>query len=203
MAPWTTGQAPRLIHALFHVVAPAKAPPSPDTWPAPKQVSPSDLCVPMGASPPGWAHGHPHTVGTAKRSSSANRDQHTTPFLVALLGQPTTGPARTKDSLSLPSARVGGPVLQAVVQGGWQGPSVPLWMVGPQPRQDAMLPGWSRGEAAGSWGWEERGQALAPHSLQPAQPLAYLFYTLNESNMSSEETILRLKKKTHSFNPKF
>ena len=45
------------------------------------------------------------------------------------------------------------------------------------------------------WGWEERGEAPAPHSLQPAQALAYLFYTLNESNMSSEETILRLKKK--------
>lgn len=65
-----------------------------------------------------------------------------------------------------------------------------------------MLPGWSRGEAAGSWGWEERGQGLAPHSLEPAQHPAYLFYTLNESNMSSEETILRLKKKP-SFNPKF
>ena len=29
-------------------------------------------------------------------------------------------------------------------------------------------------------------------STSPAQALAYLFYTLNESNMSSEETILRL-----------
>ena len=25
-APWTTGQAPRLIHALFHAIAPARAP---------------------------------------------------------------------------------------------------------------------------------------------------------------------------------
>lgn len=46
------------------------------------------------------------------------------------------------------------------------------------------------------WGLGREGEALAPHSLQPAQSLAYLFYTLNESNMSSEETILRLKKKT-------
>lgn len=99
MAAWTTGQASQLIHALFHVVAPARAPPSPDTWPAPNQVPPSDLlCVLMGASPPGvftmlWGHGHPHTVGTAERSPPGNRDQQTTPLLAALLGQPTTGRA--------------------------------------------------------------------------------------------------------------
>lgn len=42
---------------------------------------------------------------------------------------------------------------------------------------------------------EQRGRAWAPPSLQTAQPLAYLFYMLNESKMSSEERILRLKKK--------
>lgn len=159
---------------------PARAPPSADTWPGPNQVSPSDLlCVPMGASPPGvfttsWAHGHPHTVGTAERSPPGNRDQQTTPLLVVLLGQPTTGPAGAKGSPP-PICQDGRPSSSSNGTRRLAGPSAPLWMVGPQPHQDSMLPGWSRGEAAGSGGWEERGQALAPHSLQSAQPLAYLF----------------------------
>lgn len=131
-----------------------------------------------------WGHGHPHIVGTAESSPTGDRDQQTTPLLAALLGQPTTGPpgAQALSPSHLPEwvaqifkqwYKEAGKALGCYY--GWWGHSLI--------RTQCFLGG-TLGRLL-AVGLRREGEALAAHSLQPAQPLAYLFYILNESNMSS------------------